>query len=70
MERFFSQKNIERYRRLIASPRDQRRLILKLLAEEAAQLKNYPHRRVNRLKRPTKRPQSAGRPPPPQRPSG
>jgi hypothetical protein len=41
MERLFSQKNIERYRRMLANPRDdaQRRVILKLLAEEEATLK-------------------------------
>jgi hypothetical protein len=40
MERFFSERNIERYRRMLANPRDeaQRRMILKLLAEEKAQL--------------------------------
>ena len=43
MERFFSEKNIERYRRMLADLRDeaQRRLILKLLAEEEAKLKDY-----------------------------
>src|SRR5438034_8868985 len=37
----FSQKNIERYRRMLANPRDgaQHRIILKLLAEEEATLK-------------------------------
>jgi len=37
----FSQKNIERYRRMLANPRDdaQRRIILKLLADEEAMLK-------------------------------
>jgi hypothetical protein len=41
MERFFSRKNIERYRRMVENPRDevQRRTILKLLADEAAKLK-------------------------------
>ena len=41
MERFVSRTNIERYRQMIASPTDQaqRRLILKLLAEEFANLK-------------------------------
>jgi hypothetical protein len=41
MERLFSKKNIERYRRMLANPRDdaQRRVILKLLAEEEATLK-------------------------------
>jgi hypothetical protein len=44
MERFFSQRNIERYRRMLANPRDeaQRRLILKLLAEEEAKLRESP----------------------------
>jgi hypothetical protein len=44
MERFFSQKNIERYRKILADPRDeaQRRIILKLLAEEEAKLKTRP----------------------------
>ena len=43
MERFFSQKNIERYRRMLANPRDedQRRIILKLLAGEEAKLKEH-----------------------------
>jgi hypothetical protein len=41
MERLFSQKNIERYRRMLDNPRDhaQRRIILKLLAEEEAKLR-------------------------------
>jgi hypothetical protein len=41
MERFFSERNIERYRRMVANPRDeaQRRMILKLLAEETAKLR-------------------------------
>ena len=41
MERFFSQTNIERYRRMLANPRDeaQRRIILKLLAEEGVKLR-------------------------------
>jgi hypothetical protein len=40
MERFFSERNIERYRQMVANPRDeaQRRMILKLLAEETAKL--------------------------------
>jgi hypothetical protein len=44
MERFLSQKNIDRYRRMLSNPRDeaQRRLILKLLAEEEANLKDRP----------------------------
>jgi hypothetical protein len=44
MERFLSQKNIDRYRQMLANPRDeaQRRIILKLLAEEEANLKNRP----------------------------
>jgi hypothetical protein len=44
MERVLSQKNIERYRRMLANPRDeaQRRMILKLLAEEEAKLKGHP----------------------------
>ncbi len=43
MERFFSQKNIERYHKMLANPRDedQRRIILKLLAEEEAKLKEH-----------------------------
>ena len=43
MERFFGQKNIERYRRMLADPRDedQRRIILKLLAEEEGKLKEH-----------------------------
>jgi len=43
MDRFFSQKNMERYR-MLAKPRDeaQRRMILKLLAEEEAKLKDCP----------------------------
>jgi hypothetical protein len=38
MERLFSQKNIERYRRMLDNPRDdaQRRIILQLLSEEEA----------------------------------
>jgi hypothetical protein len=46
MERFFTQKNIERYRRMLANPRDeaQRRIILQLLADEEAGLKEQPHR--------------------------
>jgi hypothetical protein len=41
MERFFSQQNVQRYRKMLANPRDevQRRIILKLLAEEEAKLK-------------------------------
>jgi hypothetical protein len=40
-ERLVSERNIERYRRMLANPRDevQRRIILELLAEEEAQLK-------------------------------
>jgi len=40
MERFFSERNIERYR-MLANPRDetQRQMILKLLAEERAKLR-------------------------------
>ena len=43
MERFFGLKNIERYRRMLADPRDedQRRIILKLLAGEEAKLKEH-----------------------------
>jgi hypothetical protein len=43
MDRFFSQKNIERYR-MLANPRHeaQRRMILKLLAKEGAKLKERP----------------------------
>ncbi len=41
MERFFNQQNVERYRKMLANPRDevQRRIILKLLAEEEGKLK-------------------------------
>jgi len=41
MERFLSPKNIERYRKMLENPRDeaQRRIILKLLAEEEAMLR-------------------------------
>jgi hypothetical protein len=41
MDRFFSERNIERYRRMLANPRDeaQRQMILKLLAEEWAKLR-------------------------------
>jgi hypothetical protein len=41
MERFFAQKNVERYRELLVDPRDEarRRIILKLLADEEATLK-------------------------------
>ena len=44
MERFLNQKNIDRYRRMLANPRDeaQRRIILKLLAAEEANLKDRP----------------------------
>ncbi len=40
MERFFNERNIERYR-MLANPRDetQRQMILKLLAEERAKLR-------------------------------
>ena len=43
-ERFFSQHNVERYRKMLANPRDevQRRIILKLLAEEEGKLKERP----------------------------
>ncbi len=46
MERFFGQKNIERYRRMLADPRDegQRRIILRLLADEGAKLKEQAPR--------------------------
>lgn len=42
MDRFLSRTNIERYRKMLANPRDdaQRRLILKLLAEEYAELRS------------------------------
>ncbi len=42
MEGFFSQKNIE-HRRMLVDPRDegQRRIILKLLAEEEAKLREH-----------------------------
>jgi len=41
MERFFNQQNVERYHKMLANPRDevQRRIILKLLAEEEGKLK-------------------------------
>jgi hypothetical protein len=41
MDGLVSRTNIERYRQMLANPRDQaqRRLILKLLAEEYAKLK-------------------------------
>jgi hypothetical protein len=41
MERFFSEKNVERYRKMLANPKDevQRRIILRLLAEEEAKLR-------------------------------
>ncbi len=41
MERFFNQQNVERYRKMLANPRDevQRRIILNLLAEEEGKLK-------------------------------
>jgi hypothetical protein len=41
MEAFIIQKNIERYRRILTDPRDevQRRIVLKLLAEEQVALK-------------------------------
>jgi hypothetical protein len=44
MERFLIQKTIDRYRRMLANPRDeaQRRIILKLLAEEETNLKDRP----------------------------
>jgi hypothetical protein len=43
MQTFFSQKNIDRYRRMLSNPRDedQRRIITKLLAEEEAALKEH-----------------------------
>ncbi len=43
MERLLSQKNIDRYCRMLANPRDeaQRRMILKLLAEEEAKLREH-----------------------------
>ncbi len=43
MERSFSQKNIDRYRRMLSNPRDedQRRIIVKLLAEEETALKEH-----------------------------
>jgi predicted RNA-binding Zn-ribbon protein involved in translation (DUF1610 family) len=46
MERFFTQKNVERYRRMLVNPRDeaQRRIILTLLADEAAKLKEQAPR--------------------------
>jgi hypothetical protein len=46
MERFFVQKNVERYRELLAGPRDEarRRIILKLLADEEAKLKEQAPR--------------------------
>ncbi len=41
MERFFSERNIERYRRMLGNPSDEaeRRTILKSLAEEGAKLR-------------------------------
>jgi hypothetical protein len=41
MQCFFTERNIERYRRMLANPRDeaQRQLILKLLAEEGVKLR-------------------------------
>ena len=46
MERSFSQKNIDRYRRMLSNPRDedQRRIIVKLLAEEETALRSTPRR--------------------------
>jgi hypothetical protein len=43
MERFLSQRNIDRYRRILANPRDelQRQIVAKLLAEEEASLKEH-----------------------------
>jgi hypothetical protein len=43
MEAFVIQKNIERYRRILTDPRDevQRRIVLKLLAEEEVTLKEH-----------------------------
>jgi hypothetical protein len=43
METFVIQKNIERYRRILTDPRDevQRRIVLKLLAEEEVALKKH-----------------------------
>jgi hypothetical protein len=50
MERFFTQKNVERYRKMLADPRDeaQRRVILKLLADEEGKLKEQTPRADNR----------------------
>ena len=47
MDRFFSQKNVERYRKMLENPRDegQRRIILKLLAEEEATLREAPSKK-------------------------
>jgi hypothetical protein len=47
METFVMQKNIERYRRILADPRDevQRRIVLKLLTEEEVTLKEHARRR-------------------------
>ena len=46
MDRLLSPTNIERYRRMLANPRDdaQRRLILKLLAEEYGALRSKVNR--------------------------
>jgi hypothetical protein len=46
MERFFSRKH-RRYLQILADPRDevQRRLILKLLAEEEASLREAPSKK-------------------------
>jgi hypothetical protein len=54
MERFFSQENIERYRRMIANPEDeaQRRMILNLLAEEEGKLKERTARQLTPHMRP------------------
>jgi hypothetical protein len=43
MEAFVIQRNIDRYRRILADPRDevQRRIVLKLLAEEEVTLKAH-----------------------------
>ena len=48
MEGVFSRKNIERYHKMLVNPRDedQRRIILKLLAEEEAKLKEFSSQRL------------------------
>jgi len=48
MDRFFERRNVERYRTLASTQEDaQRRLMLKLLAEENARLKQDIREQVN-----------------------